>query len=688
MTTLVYRYGLAAPHENADLVRDQMDRAHRYRVVLTWIERQRRAEARAAQSAASAGLRAAEAVVRDTDAECARLAAEIRTSRAATRKRSETAADRDALKAARLAHTEAKRDLFALRETQRSQCGACRAEKSEQNPCPHATAEARALRLELDAIDARATDTIKWIRNECAGLYWSTYLVVERAFRAAVGSLPLYGADGVTPNDPRVPRWTGEGAVAVQLQGGLEVAAALSGDDTQLRIVEPPWPEAWLAQQRLDGQSVETVRGREPMGVRPGPDGGAAPAVLADGRPARWVRRRAARDGELRLRVQSDDKGRPVWAAWRMDMHRPLPKGATIAWATVHRRVRGPHAEWSLCVTVELPAQEIAPRGVGVVAIDVGWRQMPGGELRVAGWRDDGGRAGDLRLSATDVRVLRQPEEIRSHRDMLFDAIKASTKRWIAARTDLPDWLRDAGREMHAWRRASRMVALLRRWDEERAIGKRDASEVVVLAALVAWAQADRRYWEQETATRTWSLRRRREVFRRFAAKMADTYATIVLERFDLRSMAERKPIGEDEAENETARSNRQLAAVSEFRGALANAVRSRGASLEGVSAVDTTRTCPSCGLVTDRDAAASVRLECECGHAWDQDVDGAPKLLLERHREQPGDVKIMVGARWVDKGTKPPEKKGSQWARAKRMGAAKAARLEAAREAVGNSAE
>ena len=130
------------------------------------------------------------------------------------------------------------------------------------------------------------------------------------------------------------------------------------------------------------------------------------------------------------------------------------------------------------------------------------------------------------------------------------------------------------------------------------------------------------------------------------------------------------------------------MAATSDLVQSLVSAGRSRQRVVAAVSAVDTTRTCPHCGLVTDRGAEAAVVLRCECGRQWDQDVDGAPLLLLARWREQPGDAKILVGARMAENGSDVEEKKESRWVRVKRLRAEKEARMKAAREVAGTNAE
>lgn len=694
MSTIVFRYGIAAPHEGADRVLDQMRLAHAYGRALCWIERGRRWATRKVQNEASAELRERQAHVEGTDAACAWLAAEIRALRKKARARVETAEMRLHLAFARGKLKVAREALYAERARYAAQCPDCRKAKSEEVPCAHATAEAVAMRTKLDAIDLTANELLKNARGHC-GLASGTYLLVEAAARSSHAA-PLHEKDGITPHDPDMPppRWDGSGSVAVQIQSTrpLTVKDAVGCRDSRLRVAEPPWAEAWLHEQTLSARAprredsiVGSGRGRRPPGTRPGAKGEpdtVAPATKPDGSPARWVRDRACRHGQLQLRIGSDEHRDPIWASWRLDMSRPLPPEASVTWATVHRRMRGPHAEWSLCVTLDLgPHAGPAPRDRPMVAIDVGWRQIDDA-LRVAAWHDSLGRSGELRLSAADVRALTLHEEIRSQRDAAFDLCKAALKRWITTATAVPDWMQQNATAMHAWRNPGRMVALLRRWGDERP--NRGPVETIVFEAVSAWASGDRSRWAEQEHRRLWGLRRRRDIYRVFSAKLAREYSVIVLERFDLRKVVERAPTGLDKAENEQAHRNRQLVAVSDLRNTLCNAVRSTASLVASVDATNSTRACPSCGVCADRNAADSVRLRCDdCSHEWDQDMSGAAPFLLARYCKRPGDAKIVAGAREAPKDAEWGGKKNERWARSKRMGAAKRARVEAARKAV-----
>ena len=319
MPTLVYRYGVAAPHENADLVYEQLRLGHEYRCALVRIERTRRAEERAARSAVSAEVAAAEKTAADADAKCERLAAEMKAARGKARKRVETRDMIDALAEAREQRKVCKAALLDLRERYRPQCRDCRAVKSEEKPCPHVGPEARGFCLTLDAISERTNAAIRKAHAE-SGLFWGTYAIVDRAM-AASRAAPLYRKDGITPNDPKFPRFDGGGAVAVQFQRSTIHAADLLGESNNyVRLVLPPWPEQWRqAEPQYEGPHCF---GRPFAGVRP--DGTPAPATRPDGTPARWVRRRANRHGQVRMCVEKEGRqGKPIWAGWRLDYDRP-----------------------------------------------------------------------------------------------------------------------------------------------------------------------------------------------------------------------------------------------------------------------------------------------------------------------------------------------------------------------------
>lgn len=654
MSTIVYRYGLRTPHENLELVLSQLRAAHKYRNALVEIERARRSAVRAAEEqylgdprrllvAAKAALDVAVAA--------------ITRHRSKSRKRDEPAELKHGARSAREAHRAAARAFRDSRALVQPRCSDCRAVDGP-SPCPHATEAGVALQVAIDDADTVAKEALKKARAEST-LYWGSYLLVERAASASFQSLSLYDEDA-NPNDPRFVRWTGEGALGVQLQGGLPVAQAIAGGDTRLRV-QPPDPRCW----------------------DPGEGG-------------RQARNRMSREAALSLRVGSDGRA-PVWASFGLHMDRPLPPGATVLWAAAHRKCVGPHARWYATLTLQVEAVRTVSAPKEAVAVDIGWRVVGDDEIRVAFWSDGSDVApaivrerdlrarefalparGELRLDDRALRQLREPANARSARDSLFlDAVRRFVDNVRAAtvlKREVPDFVVDVLPTVHAWRSQARLAALTSRWRDWRA--EHPESDANAYEALAAWAAQDRYLWAVEARRRDRSLGRRREMYRLFGVALARTYGTIVLEKFDKRAIA-RRSRAEDGAENETARSNRQLVATSVLVGSIELTGKSRGRDVVKLSAKDTTRTCPNCGRVEARDAAATIVLACVCGHTWDQD-NGAADVLLRRWRERGGGASGTESARDKKNDNGVAVSGETRWQKARRKGEEKRARKNA----------
>lgn len=469
------------------------------------------------------------------------------------------------------------------------------------------------IQVKKDQIEELAAGLRRNARAHC-GAYWGSYLLIEDADNAS-RKMPLY--DGAGPNDPRFMRFMGEGRVGVQLQGGLPAADAFTETDTRMQI------------------------GRQ------------------DKRPTKRKDFRV-----LRLRVGTLDTGRePMWAEWPMLMHRPLPATAVIKWAVVSLRKIGPRECWTVQITATVP-DAVPTAKMGMVAIDVGWRQLPEGTLRVAAWEDDAGQKGELVLTERAIGGIRKPEELRRLRDKKLDEIKKSFSEWLASQgSKVPAWLSKASENLVQWRSAARLTSLVYRWRDNRFMGDLEGYDMVE-----AWRYKDHHLWSWETSQRTGALRHRREVYRVFASKLVREYGTVVIENFNKSAVA-RLPLPEDSPDNMTARSNRQLAAVSELCLTIKNACGREGVRLIEENPAFTTKTCNVCGLVSNFDAEANVSHGCDgCGSVWDQDANAAINLL-ERAK-----------ARIAAEGAKPPASDGrseteSRWVKAKRMSAEKTLR-------------
>jgi hypothetical protein len=216
----VYKYGLRPPIQNEPLVQEQMRAAHRYRNTLVAVEQARRAAVRAVRSA-HPEIAVLEADYRDASAALDGAVDSIRRERARTRRRTETAAMRESVRACRAARKTAAVALFDVRRRIAPELAAAN-----------------------DEINERAAELRRNARYHC-GLgeggphfgAWGTYLLIEAADQTA-RKTPI--DDGSDARDPRFVRWAGNGAVGVQIQGGMTMAELTSGRSTRLRLDSVP----------------------------------------------------------------------------------------------------------------------------------------------------------------------------------------------------------------------------------------------------------------------------------------------------------------------------------------------------------------------------------------------------------------------------------------------------------------
>lgn len=628
MSTQVYRYGLLEPTNNAELVEEQMLLAHRYRNTLVEIERGKRAATRTATGNHELAIAWLTTIAEEADQSVAEAAKRIKSAKADTRSREVPRDLQDSYAAAKAARREATTRLHVGRAWVK---------------------EDSSVQARLAEIKMIANELQKNARAHC-GVYWGTYLLIEDEWQAAA-KMPLF--DGAEATDPRFVRWSGEGAVGVQIQKGEDASALIDGDDTRLRIVTTPI-------SRQEGKRAQFRQAPDPTSKR--------------------SLRRAGRERELWMRIGSDGQS-PIWAHWPLILHRPLPELGRVKRASVIRRMIGPRAEWSLQITVEIPDPMPARKHAGAVAVDLGWRVI-GDEIRVAVWRGEDGGTGEVRLSANDVQAIRIPEGLAATRTTSFSREIAWLAAWLAdparrvdGRDSTPLWVVAATRTLSQWRSIGRLASLVHRWRDERFVGDAEAFE-----RLEAWRRQDRHLWLWESSQRTGGHRRRNDVYRRMAAELAERYDVLVLETFDLRDVSQRNELGKLRGDNDAAQSNRHLAAPGWLRTCLKQAFAARGGRHEKVDGAYSTHTCPMCGLVAKFDAAPMISWACACGAIHDQD-ESAARVLLTRWIERRDSAQVAGVARGGESVNEVAQLKESRWARAKRLSAEKKAAAAGARE-------
>jgi hypothetical protein len=599
--------------EDRERVAATMRGAHRYRNTLVEIERGRRAAIREIERCPPEEMAARAAL------DCVlKIADEIKAIRSETRRLAVSKEKREQLTLARGAYHQTLRALSEARRHRRVEVAA-----------------------ELAAVAERESVITKDARELC-GVSYGTYLLIE-ADHAKVRAIPLY--DGLEPNDPRFVRWTGDGRVGVQIQGGITAGKLFSQRDTRAKLTALPERDPDKKRSRSNSQLTDAS-----------------------------------------LRVGSDARA-PIWITVPVVVHLDLPADAMVKYLVLAREVKGPIESWWLQVTIESSTtksqrriggvlRSVEPPTDGVVGIDVGWRERPDGSIRVAYWADDKGATGELALPAKLVGRLRHIATLRSERETRFQIAKGAVLQWLGATAYAPEWMAPWRASLAQTKSPATLARFANEWRETRQGG--DAPTDIVYARVQAWADQDYWDWEEETKWVESAHAARREVYRIWAADLAWKYKTLVIEHFDLRKLAMRKrnlDVADEEPEQETARSNRQLVATHILRLCLQNAFVMRGGTWTHAPAENTTRTCPECGVIEKFDAASILAPTCKNGHTIDQD-ERAGRNLVERYRDAESTGAAREWKSYVD--TSGSE---SRWAKLKRV---KAEKLATAREAGG----
>jgi hypothetical protein len=539
-----FRYGVLEPTEGLDRVWDQLHLAHRYRNTLVELELRRRQRIADAMSRLVPDVERLEweEVAAELDKDIAVSA--IKNANKEARKRVATKEQKETLRVAKQNLKEIRTVLYASRKSAR------------ENP---------EVKVAMDAINAKATEEAKSARANC-GLYWGTYLTIEQSAQKNRSGRP-----------PRFHRWTGDGKLAVQIQGGMSLDELFSCTDTRLRIESVP-DDAWES-----------------------------------GQPRKKTYTRCW------FRIGSNGRD-PIWTVLPLRLHRPLPAGSTVKWAQLLARRIGTQTRWYLVLTIA-NAPDMRPHAEnGVVGVDLGWRLFNDG-LRVAYWKGNDGRDGELLIPTKDLNRWIKAEDLRSIRDKNFNIAHEKIQVWRSVAPPMPDWFIEETKMLHAWRSTARLAVLVIKWRSNRFDG-----DAEIFSEMEAWRKQDRHLYEWEVNNRRKAVAWRDNLYKNFAANLAQRYHTCRIEGTDWRALAKLpSPEVVENVTNDAARRNRMVASP----GRLSEILRDRFAESVDVDPSMTTQTCAACGKVDAFDAAIQVVRQCRhCGTREDQDLRAAKNIL------------------------------------------------------------
>ena len=428
-----------------------------------------------------------------------------------------------------------------------------------------AAKEDPAIKPVIEEANLAVDNAIKETRNHYSnqhGLYWPNYLDNERSAKQA----------RFQRMEPKFRRWTGDGSLAIQFQGGLSRDELFDCKDTCLRLVPPPESAV-----RAGGQ----VRGQ--------------------GRHVRAL-----------YRVQSNEDGSPRWIALDVTMHRMLPANGVLKWAHLQRDKSSSSVgkayisltrdyDYTLRLTVEEPMAK--PAAPVKLVIEIGWRLFKQG-LRVAVALGEDGKFRELYLPTDWLEGKRKAESLRSIIDRetngMVKTIKASHPE-VSAELALAG---SNGRKLAS--------ALLRLWREFPSLRP----------SLEHWRKQHFHLLRYERGFRQSLNRARRDLYRNFVSELAKTYSICGIEEFDLRTFARNDAA--KHAPPDLAKWHRTVANLSSLTALLKQRMPTRK-----LPAHNTTRKCHNCGLIEKWNSAAEVWHRCSnCQTRWDQDYNSAQNLL------------------------------------------------------------
>lgn len=551
MTVMCYVYGALPPTENKDVVSEQMFLAHRYGN--EWIRREldRRNEIDALKAKRFPDIATKKAELIELHKQVEAIEEEVKTARQQAGYLA-VVAEQPAKAARAPAPKETKEQIKQLKKA----ISQARKELSQLNKEAAASLKEDE---EYQAILTKYNLAEKEYRKSTNAPYWGTYQMVEEAKKAACKK----------PN-PRFKRWTGDGGVAVHFQNNNKLDSNKVFEKNSLAYVDFVPSEAYHK-----------------------------------GTPGRKKLMRT----NLHMRVGPKDN--PAFTTIPFVMHRPLPENSTILWVKLFRNRVADRERWEVQFVIKLNEPENKNTGVGHAGIDLGWRKLSNGDIRIASLVDDCGHQSELLLPAQLANKYAHMESLSSIIDSNFDQARDRAVVW--AKENLPE----AVASMSKWKNPRHLVKFIRE--------NKDAFTTADAEYFNAWYHQHRHLWQWREFERKKVFRRRREIFRNWVSVLRETYATIALEKMSLAGFGKQAKVeNAPQTHNQKVRRQKSLAAPGMLRTMIKEAF---GDNITEVVAAYTSMTCAKCGYVNDK--SAKTDLVCgNCGSEYDRDENAAQNIL------------------------------------------------------------
>ncbi len=409
-----------------------------------------------------------------------------------------------------------------------------------------------------------------------AGLYWANRDEIRRRYEFA---RPKAMREG---RQLRPQVWNEEGRICIQFPRGLLVPSAFQRNG-RLQIDAIP-EKAWDSQSRSE-------------------------------------RRRLART-RLRLRVAANRDRSPIWLDIPVVLHRRMPKDGVIRSVSFIRERVGLNWRHRVLFTVAEPAPPNLAPSERAVGLDLGWRLTPYG-LRVVYWADDSGARGELVLPLSDLIEFKRIGNLGGAIVNAHTRTVSSIGSFLRRHT-IPVELKQLAKEAVRSSSPQTLVVLFERWRQCRFSGDRYPFTV-----LRRWYRQYIHLWTWQANLRDQLLRRRRELYRRFAVDLSCHYGRIFVNDIQLNRKVLRP--ASVEALIPIQRYHRFIAAISVLCRILQSACEKRGVVLKRLRCKGATTSCHVCGMVDDWNPRTTTTHTCsKCGQSWDQDYNAARQVLIQ----------------------------------------------------------
>ena len=322
-------------------------------------------------------------------------------------------------------------------------------------------------------------------------------------------------------------------------------------------------------------------------------------------------------------------KSTHVYQEFDLILHRPIPDDAQIQNGKIVVTRAGDRFKYDLCLTLRLPDTPLLQPNMlkGTIGVDVGFRKK-GDTIIVAtsSSEDVHEKPKEFVVPEEIISSLTHVIDLQSELDETAEALGKSVTADLRS-NPLPEehgkyrlWSAVANRPAHvtlSFETAYKFALWLNHEPDNFTKEVRDK--------FFYWWKGNSRKFRELHNLRRKALLSRKHFYRQIASEMVAQKKLIVLEDIDLTVFAETRD--KNTKLSNKARAQRFLASLSELKGAIKNAADREGVPVVEVNPAYTSKTCSACGCI-NKDLKAEKEWTCpSCGVVHDRDVNAAANL-------------------------------------------------------------